>query len=63
MGRVTCCKDCTRRKPGCHSKCADYEKEKERSKTIREKKRMEHDANRCAAERYAGKLGLKVTKS
>lgn len=22
--RITCCKDCTKRKLGCHSECAEY---------------------------------------
>lgn len=60
MGRVTRCKDCTRRKPGCHSKCADYEKVRERSKIIAKKRLSENEANRVAIERFYRKIGQKV---
>lgn len=38
---ITCCKDCSKRHPGCHSKCSKYIKEKSEWEEIRAKAHRE----------------------
>lgn len=49
--RITCCKDCMDRYPGCHGKCEDYLEQKERLNNENELRRREKEAVRFRTER------------
>lgn len=39
-----CCKDCTKRTLGCHSKCEEYLAEKAKRQELNDKRRKEKDS-------------------
>lgn len=44
MMRITCCKSCQGRYPGCHSECESYIEERKKLDKFNEKKRHENQA-------------------
>lgn len=38
------CKDCTKRRVGCHSDCEDYKQQQERAEVIRRARKELHDS-------------------
>ena len=45
------CKDCDKRKPGCHSKCESYLKEKAERDKLKEKMSESHEFNNYTFDR------------
>ena len=49
---ITCCKDCTERHLGCHSKCEKYINQKKEAEKIKEKRIQENNYSDASFRRF-----------
>lgn len=49
--RITCCKDCQERHPGCHDKCQAYQKERLKNE-LRKRKILEEKKKQVDVDNY-----------